>query len=171
MKTGIAPTPQLQYAPPVPWQRRPVFRRIFAGLAVLLGVAVGVAIYPFAERRAKAWHWYNRCAKHSASTSTPVLETDSARIKQLRKDPRYGVDASGWLCVVPQEWTALYSELSPPGLKTYGTAFLGELRTPQGKPRLVAVDVTFDTWTHSGDSLVLAWRVITPAAPFRIPRV
>jgi hypothetical protein len=123
------------------------------------------------ERHAKVWRWYRRCAQYAASTSTPVVEYRSASTTKLRKDPRYAVDGYGSAFFVPSEWTSLYSELSPPGLKTYGTAFLGERRTAGGAPRLVGVDVTFDRRTGFSDTLVLWWRVIQPGPPFRLPKV
>jgi hypothetical protein len=101
----------------------------------------------------------------------PVLDYHSASSATLRKDPRYTIDSYGSAFSVPVEWTSLYAELSPPGLKSYGTAFLGELRSARGAPRLVGVDITFDRRLGSSDSLVLSWRVVDPAPPFRLPKV
>src|SRR3954467_726470 len=123
--------PELQYAQPVPWQQRRTLRRVIAYLAFITAIAIGVAIYPWTEQRIKMRHLYARCRAHSVPASAPVYEPNASRVKQLLKDPAYTSEFGRSVAVrIPREWALLYSEISPPGLKSYGTAFLHELRSP-----------------------------------------
>jgi hypothetical protein len=76
-------------------------------------------------------YWYERTAGHEAPGDTVAwkVQSPSSATHVFRG---YFVPA----------WHRFYTLVSPPGLRSDGTPFVGELRTRSGRDVLVAVDVT-----------------------------
>lgn len=77
---------------------------------------------PLSWRKVELIYWQSRCLNH-----TP---------------PSVQAAASNANVEVPHEWARFYQLLSPPGMNSAGTAFLGGRTSPAGNRRLVAVDVS-----------------------------
>ena len=121
---------QIDYAPPVSARRR-LLRR-WGIPAILLGLLASTYFWgpPFWER-AQTLYWQRRCLTYRASADAVVVDVTVSRGAWDEEN------ASG---VVPAEWDRFYSRLSAPGLRSRGTAFLHELRSPDGTRAIVGVD-------------------------------
>jgi hypothetical protein len=158
--SGTFGSSQLQYSPTPPWRRGRRFRRILVLAVLLLLAATAVLWFPRVRNDVLVVYWQHKCLRHVVPPSTVVHA-----YPPFDEGERTGVRR------VPREWSYLYGALSPPGLRSEGTPFLHELRTPSGKRRLVAVDVT-EKPTPNSKYLTLAWRVIEPAgSPLVLPRI
>jgi hypothetical protein len=117
-----------EYAPARPQRRRWVRRSLAVVLLLLLASSYWWA--PAVWRRVQLAYWYEKCLNHSPPAGTVVQRLRGGAIK-----PPVG---PGY---VPDAWREFYSEISPPGFKSKGTAFLGRRHTPDGREVLVAVDL------------------------------
>jgi hypothetical protein len=164
----------LHYAPPPPLRRRRVFRRVALLLALLIAVGAGIRWFPLLREHVLLQILQRRCMNYQPAPGQVVFDKGAATAALL-KDPKY--TALRWsepaAYSVPKDWSDFYALLSPPGLKSWGTVFLGTMRTPQGETRLVAVDMTVDNTLATGsmDAFLLTARVIEPGWPLRRPRL
>src|SRR5438128_11815650 len=137
--------PQLDYSLP-PARRRLWVRRTFLAVLACLLVAVGLRWGTGAYNLVVAHRRYRSCAAYSASASSVAYEdggfTDGADLPTQ---------------VIPSEWVE-FNAISSTRIRSYGTLFLHERRTPQGATRLVGVDLI--GMGADGDSLELHGRVI-----------
>ena len=142
---SASPVP-LDYAPPPPWHARRRARHATSAVLILLILLIGVRYLPLAWRNIRLYYWQQRCLAfaHPAGHETAVVVHGGA---------------------VPREWQLFYQLLSPPGLMSHGTVYLHEARTPDGKRRLVAIDVI---GSSHGD-LRLTRRVFDIASLLRPP--
>jgi hypothetical protein len=81
-------------------------------------------------RRARILYWQRQCLNYELARGTVVYQTNSTNTQVVRS-------------VVAQPWRSLYFLLSPPGFRSYGTAFLHERISPSGHHRLIAIDINF----------------------------
>src|SRR5207302_434407 len=95
--------------------------------ALAVVAIISLRLLPVAAHRARLMYWQNRCLTYSPPSGVWVTP------KQKH---------------VVRDWTAFYALLSPPGLKSDGTIFLHERRTPSGKRRLVSADVIYGTGNY-----------------------
>jgi hypothetical protein len=155
----------LQYAPQPPLRQRRVVRR--GGLIVALLVAVGAVVYwfPVLREHVVLQVLQRRCLSHSMSPDEVVFDPDPqlARIGRLKPGTRS----------VPTYWNDFYARLSPPGLKSDATLFLGRMKRPDGRERLVAIDATLILPPQSSPyyGLLLTARVIEPSGLLNRPRL
>jgi len=155
MKPDLAAQPPpLHYAALPPWYRRKWFYRIITGLAVLPLVCASVLWAPAAVRHFRLIYWQSRCMQYTPAPGQVVNVYSNSGDND-----------------VPIAWSRLYSMLSPPGLRSRGTLYLGWLKRPDGARRLVAIDTV--TWSVSGQThhIGLLCRVIVPAGPMRPARL
>src|SRR5438128_2402310 len=126
---AVPQAPSLPYAPPLPQRRRRWVRRLM-GVGLLIAVAsTGPLWFPPVSGRLQTLYWQQQCLSHCTPPSTVVNE----RLAGNTRRPA--------VKIVPAHWEKLYDQVSPPGLLSEGTVFLGELRSRSGARRLVAVDV------------------------------
>jgi hypothetical protein len=162
----------LQYAPPPPLRQRRVVRRVLLILALVALVGAGVYYFPQAREQALIYACQRRCMGYQPPANQVVFDDDPVRAAGLLSDPRYGTTAGGTTAfLVPRPWADLYAHLSPPGLKSNGTVFLGAMTTADGRRRLIAIDLTVNNASRSKDSVLLMARVIEPGNPVRRPRL
>jgi len=120
--TQTAPT--LDYAPKPPiFLRQKSFRRACRIFGIVIVAVTAGKILPTLIYRMRLVYWQNRCLECALPASRVLTRTAG---------------------VVPREWTIFYGLLSPPGLKSDGTAFLHERHTPSGERRLLAIDLSFN---------------------------
>ncbi len=155
----------IAYAPHEPPLRAKLFRRRYVVPAMLLLVLASSYWWaPPIVRRVELEYWYYRCLSHE-----PLLG------KVVTSMNRGGVD---WppppqQPYVPQEWVKFYTLLSPPGLQSSGSAFLGKRQTQNGRTVLVAIDlVKTSPWASpvERESLRLHVRVFTAGGISRYPK-
>lgn len=144
------PSGQLEYEPARRSQSRAWARRVMLIVAVCAAVIVAVRLGPHALRMYELNRLQNRCLDYRPD-SQPALTIDRSTGK-----------ISGH---VPPAWSQFYAMMSPPGLKSNGTLFLGRMHTPEGLERLVAVDL--NATMHS---VTLAVRMFEPGSLMRAPR-
>jgi hypothetical protein len=119
----------IDYAAPTSRVRKRIRRGTLA--AVLLLVAASSCYWcPRLWHRAQLAFWYHRCLLHEPPAGTVVQRLSNGAVQ--------GSASAGY---VPRAWREFYGELSPPGFRTDGTAFLGARRTPRDREVLLAVDV------------------------------
>jgi hypothetical protein len=135
---------------------------VFAGV-----VAAGMWWFPVVRERAVLYLLQRRCLNHAPPADEVVFAAGAERASALMSDGRYhhfaGPPQAAFL--VPKYWSDFYAALSPPGFKSHGTVFLGRMKTPQGKPRLVAVDLVID----SSSEVLLTSRVVQPGTLHKPP--
>jgi hypothetical protein len=121
---------------------RPSARRLWARRLrwpVVLALVALTAIWwaPALKRRIEIRYWYERCARHTPPQQDLIVwQVNDGPIGYVRGETPY----------IPPEWTEFYTRYSPPGPTPHGTVFLGELRTPSGRPLLVSVVALPDEW-------------------------
>jgi len=123
------PRPQLHYAPPLPLHRRRAAARLLIGFAIVVALLIFSRRLPLLSRRARLLYWQHQCAQYQLPDKTTVLDL-----------PTPGLAPPGLVLVAPP-WQKFYNYLSPPGMQSDGTPFLGELVSHTGVHRLVAVDL------------------------------
>lgn len=156
--------PRLQYAAAPPWHRRHVWSRALFAVGFVC-IAISAARWlPALLGQAALVYWQNRCAQYSASPEKVVFSEVNSSTSARGIDP--APVAAG---EVPRAWNEFYARLSPPGLRSAGTAFLHTLRNGSGE-RLVAVDVIHSSSATSGERDVLLPRVIATGSWLRPPR-
>ena len=162
---------ELQYAPRPPLRKRRMFRRVLAGIGLLFVAAAGIKWFPQVNEHIKLQVWQRRCLNHQPPADQVVYSEDPQISASLLADPRYQSmpTSTPSAFLVPKYWADLYATVSPPGLRSNGTVFLGRMRTPDGKERLVAIDMTIDN--PGRDDVLLTTRVIEPASLLGRPRV
>jgi hypothetical protein len=155
------PSPQQQqqqigYAPPRSHSRR-LMRRLWLPAFLLLVLASSYWWGPPVYHRAELEYWYGRAAGYAPpSDGAAVWETQ-------RSNPWYR--GSG----VVYPWARFYRAVSPPGLQSGGTAFVGGRRTRDaGREVLVAVDVLTPTVPAAQPEFHV--RVFRPGAGWNPPR-
>jgi len=147
-REGSRPMPDtlLDYAPPPPMHRRRRFRHICLFTIFTAFIASAWWWAPPAWRRIELLYWQHKCMVYQPPPD------------QIVADPATGTK------IIPAEWSNFYSLLSPPGFRSDGTVFLHQLKTPDGKLRLVAVDSE-----HSASGDAIGARVIIPGTILRSP--
>jgi hypothetical protein len=131
----------VHYAPPVSRARRAANRWTLPLVLVLTGASAYWWGPPLAHR-VRLVYWQDKCARHVYPPGQVVLEGDPGRARALIAKGYHstgGTNAAAYY--VPREWERLYALLSPPGFRSQGTAFLHTLRAPNGRERLVAIDI------------------------------
>lgn len=169
--TSTAP---IAYAPAPSRHRRLVRRWLLPALA--FGVLVSAYWWgPPAWFRVQLAYFERQCAAYTAPPETIVftdLPEDVKRLAVASQGYQPG-PTPGSVCRVPAAWSKFYALLSPPGLQSFGTAFLHERRTPGGKPLLVSVDY-LGTVLHESDKFGLHQasfqiRSFERGGPFALP--
>ena len=127
----------IDYAPARSQRGRWVRRSLAVVLMLLLASAYWWG--PGVWRRVELAYWYDKCLNHSPPAGTVVQRLRGGAVK--------APDGPGY---VPDAWREFYSEISPPGFQSKGTAFLGGRRTPDGREVLVAVDLAPPSPAASG---------------------
>jgi hypothetical protein len=143
----MSSAPPLNYAPRQPPQQR--WSRWLFFASVLLAIAASSLWWlPTEYRRLQMVYWQRRCLAYTASADHVVFDPNSTTPVQS-----------------PVPWTRFYSIYSPPWFRTAGTLFLHELKTPNGEPRLVALDLD----CRNAMVPVVYPRVFIPGNFFRSP--
>lgn len=142
------------------------------GLALVAVTGAGIYYFPQAREQVLIYTWQRRCMRYRPPSGQVVFDDDPVRAAILLSDPRYGAAAGGTTAfLVPNAWADLYAQLSPPGLRSNGTLFLGAMTAPEGERRLVAIDITVNNSSRSKDAVLLMARVIEPGNLIRRPRL
>jgi hypothetical protein len=138
---------------------------------LLVVLAAGIKWFPQVNEHVLLQVWQRRCLNHHPPADQVVYTEDPQRAAALLGDPRYqSMPASTPAAfLVPTYWSDLYATVSPPGLKSHGTVFLGRMRSATGIERLVAVDMVIEN--PSRDDVLLVTRVVEPASLLGRPRV
>ena len=165
-------TAELQYAPRPPLRRRRVVRRVLLLLSLTVVVVAGVKWFPRVREHVMLQVWQRRCLSYTPPVGEVVYDGDPQRAAALlARDGRYqkmpGSTAGAFL--VQPAWSNLYATLSPPGLRSHGTVFLGTLRTPDGEDRLVGIDMVVQG--GAPDAVMVTARSVEPGSLLRRPRV
>jgi hypothetical protein len=147
-------------------------RRALLILALVALAGAAIYYFPKAREHVLVYVCQRKCTSYLPPADQVVFDDDPVRAAALLSDPRYGSTAGGTTAfLVPPAWVELYSHLSPPGLRSHGTVFLGAMTTPEGRERLVAIDITVNNSSRSKDSVLLMARVIEPGNLVRRPRL
>jgi hypothetical protein len=164
-------TPELQYAPRPPLRRSRAFRRVLLGAGVVIVVVAGIHWFPQVHEHLLLQVWQRRSLNYHPPADEVVHDRDPQRAAALLADRRYQSTAGSAPAafLVPKYWADLYATVSPPGLKSDGTVFLGRMQSVIGVERLVAVDMTVGN--PASDDVLLTTRVIEPASLLGRPRV
>jgi hypothetical protein len=138
---------------------------------LIVTVLAGIRWYPRAREHALMLWWQRKCMNHPRPVDRVVYTNDASRSDALLRDGGYRVmdGATRSTFLVPSYWSDLYAHVSPPGLKSQGTVFLGRMTTRSGKVRLVAIDMVLEDPTR--DDVLLIARVIEPGSALRRPRL
>ena len=131
---------QLEYAPPLPWQRRPWARRALLVGMVAAVVAVVAALTPSLWHRFQLVRLQRACLAHRDPPDAVAYE--SLDLFNSTDHPDVGSRSMSETSAVPTAWTEFYGRLQGTGPRTAGMLFLHERRSPSGARRLVAVDVS-----------------------------
>ena len=165
------PAAELQYAPRPPLRRRRVVGRVVVGLAVLAFAAAAVYGFPVWQERVTLYVLQRQCMRHAPAADEVVFDSGPGRAEALMALGGYhhmaGPPAAAFL--VPPYWRDFYAKLSPPGLRSHGTVFLGRMTTRGGKQYLVAVDMSLQS--AGTDDVLLMSRVVEPGSLLRRPRM
>jgi hypothetical protein len=166
---------EITYAPAAAPARRAAVRRAVRVLAVAAAILGTMWALPPLWRHAEIVQLKRDCMKYDAAGGTVVCETRPDRADRLLDDPRYQPMTSRatarsevprGAALVPESWSELCLRLSPPGVRSDGTAFLGVLRRPDGVRRLVGVDIGEDGVAGRWN---LRWTTIEPGGPVGRP--
>jgi hypothetical protein len=91
---------------------------------------------PPAWQRIQLFYWQHQCLNYSPPENAAVFTDQSSATSATLHDSINSV--------TPLAWSRFYQLISPPGIQSEGTIFLHELIRPDGRTRLVAVDLNFD---------------------------
>jgi len=174
----MAPTRyvKVDYAKPPPWYRRRAVRWVALLAVILLVSPLAVRLTQFAQGRWQVHQLYAACASLAAAPAaappTVVYDEDPAGYAALAKLPQYSMVGSlngPAAFFVQPTWKAFCAAAGAGQIQSYGTLFVGELRTPGGTRRLVGVDIT--GWFRGGPSPILSTHVRTfePTPPMQLP--
>jgi hypothetical protein len=145
----------LGYATGLPWHRRRSLHRRLILVSLLL---CGIFAWPLgrsAWRNAQAVYWQRQCLVFDVGHRLPVASL--------------GQKIAAVIDPVPVAWQQLSGIALAPGIISHGTAFLHARHTPDGRRRLVAVDVV-DLSVNGLPELALHARVIRPGTFWSSPR-
>jgi hypothetical protein len=141
------------------------------GLGLVVVAAAAIKWFPQVHEHVLLQVWQRRCLNHHPPADQVVYAEDPQRAAALLNDRRYqsmpGSAPAAFL--VPNYWADLYATVSPPGLKSHGTVFLGRMRSSDGVERLVAIDMVIES--PARDDVLLVTRVVEPASLLGRPRV
>lgn len=134
-------------------------RRVLLLVGVAVAIAGAVYWYPVVRDHLRVLTWQRRCLNYQPPADHVVFDDSNNRVT-----PR-----------VQGDWSNLYSRLSPPGLRSEGTLFVGAMTDADGQLLLVAVDMGRDAILVGGsvirqDVLVTA-RVVEPGSLVERPRL
>ena len=165
---------KVEYAKPLPWYHRRAVRSVMLVLVVLGLSPLVVRLAQFGEARLQVHRLYAACANLMASPASPVpvYDEDPTTYVALAKRPEYSTVGSlngPAAFLVQPKWKEFCAAAGAGQIQSYGTLFVGELRTPGGTRRLVGVDVT--GWFRGGPSPVLSTHVRTfePTPAMQLP--
>jgi hypothetical protein len=139
---------ELHYAPLPPPHRRRAFTRVVVIAAILAALLAAWGHIPQFRERVRLFRLQRSCLHYKPPDGTIALRLSPATSKsQFRVSVAQSTTA--------QPWVTLYATLSPPGLKSDGTAFVHERTSPAGHRRLVCVDLSGDSLGYKGRGLSL----------------
>jgi hypothetical protein len=144
---------QLGYAPPAAWHRRRRTRRVLLIVALLGAVLASTRWLSAGWRHARLLYWQRMCLDYTVSSDQIPDSRGPATIKA---------------------WREFYQLFSPPGRKAAPVIFLHEMRREGWPPRLVAIEVADQQWTHGEGTqtiTVFDCHVIDPAGLWSGPRL
>jgi hypothetical protein len=148
---------KIDYAKPPPWHRRLWVRWVLLLIAIVLISPVALRLGRFSVARWQVHRLYAQCAGYVAPAEMVIYDEDPAGYARLSKLPQYStvgsLDSPAAYFVLP-EWRRFCAGAGAGQIQSYGTLFVGELRTPTGKRRLVGADIT--GWFRGGISPVLS---------------
>jgi hypothetical protein len=148
-----------------------VVRRVLLGIGFVIVLAAGIKWFPQVNEHVLLQVWQRRCLNHHPPADQVVYTEDAQRAAALLADRRYQSmpTSTPAAFLVPAYWADLYATVSPPGLKSHGTVFLGRMRSANGVERLVAIDMVIEN--PARDDVLLVTRVVEPASLLGRPRV
>jgi hypothetical protein len=162
------PSAQLEYAPAPHGPGRGTRRVVKIALAALL-IAGGVLLLPRYLRHAQVLLAQRQFRTATALPTTQVIyENDPVESKKLLAPPtRYTIGPSGEALLIDNAWQSFYARLGG-GYHTAGTVFVGELRTKDGRPCIISIDLSLMSlgpqhWASMGA------RAIIPGKSYRSP--
>jgi hypothetical protein len=134
-------------------------------------VAAGIKWFPQVNEHVLLQVWQRRCLNHHPPADQVVYTEDPQRSAALLADGQYQSmpTSTPAAFLVPKYWADLYATVSPPGLKSHGTVFLGRMHSANGVERLVAIDMVIEN--PARDDVLLVTRVVEPASLLGRPRV
>ena len=158
--------PRLDYAPPPPLHKRKAARRVVLVVVGFALVLLGLKLGPVVWHRVQLVYWQDRCLDYRPADGQVALQMDYVNGRW---------QSTG---TVPAEWSRFYFLLSPPGVASGGTAFLGRVRTPGGDERLLVADVDVGDITYWNEAMArlehktigLNVRMFEPGSVVRPPR-
>jgi hypothetical protein len=151
------PDQPLDYAPPLPMRKRRIVRRIVVGILVVLTTTVLFHQGPGLWDRLSLYYFQQKCMKYSAAPDTVVVEIENGKVTNS---------------IVASEWKQFYALYSPPGFQSVATLFLHGRTPRQGRPILVAVDLSVagNSAANTNFHLIVV-RTFLPGTPVRSARL
>ncbi len=143
-----SPAPvQIEYAPPLPWHRTALARRILCYIVAAIVLVTGYIYWPWIKQLGPRIYWERKCLNYRAPSGTISYSNDPADIAMLKSVSGYETNLPAWssgpYVVAPND---TFQRLcgGQPGYQFAArpAIFLHGRRTPSGVQRLVAVQVS-----------------------------
>ncbi|MCC7351941.1 MAG: hypothetical protein IT446_15380 [Phycisphaerales bacterium] len=154
--------PSLQYSPPPNVsKRRPLTRHLLLGGIFLVVVALyfrGEEIW----RQAQLVYYQHQCQNHLQAADQAVYEERPDGARRLVDRLQYLSSPAGAAYYFDPDWADFNALLAPPGVAPNPTLYLHQRQTPDGRNRLVAVELLTVRSIGAARALDFSVRVIEP---------
>lgn len=152
----------LQYSPrPTGPRHKSHIQRLAWGGVFL----IAVALYfrgPDIWRQAQLVYYQQLCLSQTLPAGRIVYEERPADARQLVNQLQYRSSPAGGAYYFDPDWARFNALLAPPGVAPNATLFLHRLRTPDGRSRLVAVELLTVRSIGTARALDFSVHVIEP---------
>jgi len=151
----------LQYSPRPTWRRHPLGRHLLLGGVFL----IALALYfrgPEVWRRVQLVYGQQQCLDHSLPADQSVYEERPEAARELVNRLQYRSTPAGAAYFFDEDWAQFNALLAPPGIAPNATLYLHRRQTPDGRSRLVAVELLTVRSIGAARALDFSVRVIEP---------
>jgi hypothetical protein len=161
---------QLEYAPTSPAQARQLRMRRYVVIAMAVAlVCLGALLIPHYLHHAQVLFAQRQLLTATAPPTQVVYENDPVAAKKLLAAPTaYIAGPNGDAMLINNAWMSFYAP-SGGGYQSSGTVFIGELRTKDGRPSLIGVDLSV-TSLNAQHWASMSARAVTPGTTYRSPK-